>query len=145
MDQSTLGLIEHRLISVSIFVATRLVSETDAWLPVRRPSAQRGAPSAGEVPSARLPPFLLPSWTTLRRQTGSAAAKIQRCRPPVSALAIGLVLLVAMAIILVVTRRELKHETNGFSESNVVGGAPTARSTAGGSPIAPPPPSSVCG
>jgi len=31
------------------------------------------------------------------------------------------VLLVAMAIILVVTRQELEHETDGFSESNVVG------------------------
>ena len=111
----------QRSISFSVFVATRLVSETDAWPPVCRPSTRRGAPSAGEEPSARLPPFLLPSWTTLRHQTRSAAAKIQRRRPLVSALAIGLVLLVAMAVILVVTRRELEHETDGFSESNVVG------------------------
>ena len=135
----------QRSISFSVFVATRLVSETDAWPPVRRPSARRGAPSAGEEPSAHLPPFLLPSWTTLRLQTGSAAAKIQRRHPPVSTLAIGLVLLVAMAIILVVTRRELEHETDGLNESNMVGGAPTARSTAGGSPMAPPPPSSIYG
>jgi len=74
-----------------------------------------------------------------------AAAKIQRRRPPVSALVIGLVLLVAMAVILVVTCRELEHETDGFSESNVVGRAPTAQSTMGGSPTAPPPPSSLYG
>ena len=134
----------QRSISFSIFVATRLVSETDAWLPVRGPFARRGAPSAGEVPSARLPPFLLPSRTTLRCQTGSAAAKIQRRRPPVSTLAIGLVLLVAMAIILVVTRQELEHETDGFSESNMV--ERRAYSTVyRGWHAVPSPPSSVCG